>query len=243
MVRRLGAAGQPRLQHCPDATQLGVRPAIPGRDRHPLQPLVRPHPPRIVVHQHHLGRGRAGDEGQVLVLPAPADELQPPEQPRRQVAGPVQVGEHLPRVGLLDGGEHRDPPEPRVAEGQEVGQTRAGAATQGVVDQGALEVEREHFDAHPSGRLPSPNDCVHLRAGCKERGGAKNRNAGPSSATSWFGGAAPLLDTTKLFSQAIVSALECQLIRAGDRDDPPKRAVRPRIRDPLELVRILVFAR
>jgi hypothetical protein len=27
------------------------------------------------------------------------------------------------------------------------------------------------------------NDCVHLRAGCKERDGSKNRNAGPSSAT------------------------------------------------------------
>src|SRR5438270_5290625 len=27
------------------------------------------------------------------------------------------------------------------------------------------------------------NDCVHLRAGCKERGVSKNRNAGPASAT------------------------------------------------------------
>ncbi len=28
-----------------------------------------------------------------------------------------------------------------------------------------------------------PNDCVHLRAGCKERDVSNNRNAGPSSAT------------------------------------------------------------
>src|SRR5262249_38626199 len=30
---------------------------------------------------------------------------------------------------------------------------------------------------------PTPNDCVHLRAGCKERDVGKNRDAGPSSAT------------------------------------------------------------
>jgi hypothetical protein len=32
-----------------------------------------------------------------------------------------------------------------------------------------------------------PNDRVHLRAGSKERNASENGNAGPSSATSWFG--------------------------------------------------------
>jgi hypothetical protein len=32
-------------------------------------------------------------------------------------------------------------------------------------------------------------DCVHLRAGCKERDVSKKRNAGPSGATPLFGGA------------------------------------------------------
>src|SRR5262249_39092242 len=106
-----------------------------------------------------------GDEPQVLVLAAPANVLQPGEQPRRDVPAGGQVRENLPGVRLLDGGEHRDPAEPLVAEGQEVGQPGPGAAAQGVVDEGALEVEREHFDTHPSESLPRRTARISCRAG------------------------------------------------------------------------------
>ena len=60
-----------------------------------------------------------------------------------------QPVEHLTGFCLLDGREHNHALEALVAERQEVEQAGPWAGLEGVVDQGALEVERQDRDAHP----------------------------------------------------------------------------------------------
>lgn len=136
-------ATRKRIQHDSDSRQLGVRPPVPGRDGHPLPALVRSHPARVIVHQHHLGWRNTTSEGEILVLARPHDEFQPSHECRWDEPAAGQCQQHIASVSLLDGGEHRYPSEPLVAEVQERAESGPGAATQAVVDQSALQVERE----------------------------------------------------------------------------------------------------
>ena len=65
------------------------------------------------------------------------------QQPRREVAAIGQRLHDLSGIRLLEGGEHRHPLEALVAERQEVTQAGAGPPAQGIVDERALQVERE----------------------------------------------------------------------------------------------------
>src|SRR5262249_42144900 len=71
----------------------------------------------------------------------------------------------------------------RPGKGQAHRPRPAGVATR---LQGAQGTTRNR-QPPPRGGPPRTNDCVHLPAGCKERDVSKNRDAGPSSATLWFG--------------------------------------------------------
>src|SRR5262245_20694979 len=70
------------------------------------------------------------------------------------MAAPGQPLHDLAGVGLLDSGEQRDASEPLLAEHQEREQARAGPGAQGIIDQRALQVEREY---------PNTQACLRVR--------------------------------------------------------------------------------
>ena len=112
--------------------------------------MIRPHPTRVVVHEDHLAGCGVRHTPQILVFAEPLDVFESGEELRRDVAGSGKPLQNFAGVRRLDAGEQGYAPEPLVAERQEGEQAGARAGAQGVVDQRALQVQRENFDVHSS---------------------------------------------------------------------------------------------